>query len=177
MVKKFVVAAAVIALLSGCKSVIVRHDVPVHVVERHHVHQRPVAPAQQVIVRQHVHVEQTYSPPPPVMQRPPLPPIIIRPILPPPHAGRPDVPDHPPPRVVRPVVPPPHAGKPDAPDHPPPRVRRPVAPPPHAAKPDVPPPMTRPVVPPPHRQKVQPLPRETARAPVPHAPWPGNPAQ
>lgn len=154
MVKKFVVAAAVIALLSGCKSVIVRHDVPVHVVERHHVHQRPVAPAQQVIVRQHVHVEQTYSPPPPVMQRPPLPPIIIRPILPPPHAGRPDVPDHPPPRVVRPVVPPPHA-----------------------AKPDVPPPMTRPVVPPPHRQKVQPLPRETARAPVPHAPWPGNPAQ
>ncbi len=31
MVKKFVVAAAVIALLSGCKSVIVRHDVPVHV--------------------------------------------------------------------------------------------------------------------------------------------------
>lgn len=154
MVKKFVVAAAVIALLSGCKSVIVRHDVPVHVVERHHVHQRPAAPAQQVIVRQHVHVEQTYSPPPPVMQRPPLPPIIIRPILPPPHAGRPDVPDHPPPRV-----------------------RRPVAPPPHAAKPDVPPPMTRPVVPPPHRQKVQPLPRETARAPVPHAPWPGNPAQ
>jgi hypothetical protein len=170
MVKKFVLAVAVIALLSGCKSVIVRHDVPVHVVERHHVYQRPAAPVQQVIVQQHVHVEQTYTPPPAM----PRPPIIVRPILPPPHAGRPDVP---PPRVGRPVVPPPHAGKPGAPDRPPPRAGRPVAPPPSAGRPEVPPPLTRPVLPPPHRLEAQPLPRETVRAPALRAPWPGNPAR
>lgn len=150
MVKKFVLAVAVIALLSGCKSVIVRHDVPVHVVERHHVYQRPAAPVQQVIVQQHVHVEQTYTPPP-AMPRPPI--------------------------ILRPILPPPHAGKPGAPDQPPPRAGRPVAPPPSAGRPDVPPPLTRPVLPPPHRLEAQPLPRETARAPALRAPWPGNPAR
>lgn len=61
MKTRLIVLFVAVAVLGGCKSVVVRHDVPVYVVEEHHVHHLPPAPPhgpvrQQVIVQQHVHV-------------------------------------------------------------------------------------------------------------------------
>lgn len=59
MNKKLILVLAALATLTGCKSVTVRHTVPVQVVETHPVHHHPgPRPVQQpVIVQQHVHVE------------------------------------------------------------------------------------------------------------------------
>jgi len=74
MNKKLILALAVTATLAGCKSVTVRHTVPVQVVETHHVHHAP-APRpvqQQVIVQQHVHLEtKVVQPVPPAPRKPP----------------------------------------------------------------------------------------------------------
>lgn len=84
MIKKIVLAAAVLGLLGGCKSVSVRHSVelPVQVVETHHLHHSPhvvVTPPPPVIVQQHVHVLPPPHHSPPAHVHGPAPTMVIRP--------------------------------------------------------------------------------------------------
>lgn len=73
MNKKLILTLAMTATLAGCKSVTVRHTVPVQVVETYHVHHAP-APRpvqQQVIVQQQVHLEtKVIQPVPPAPRKP-----------------------------------------------------------------------------------------------------------
>ena len=142
MNKKLILVLAATATLAGCKSVTVRHSIPVQVVETHHVHHvqapRPVQQQvqQQVIVQQHVHVETKV-----VEQKPPAP-------RNPPHVAAPQ---------PKPQVSPVPRAQP-RPSAPPEKIPTPV-PPPHGrgAKP-TPPPQGKPV-------PVMPQPRGDAAAP------------
>lgn len=85
MNKHLVLMVVAISVLSGCKSVSVRHTVelPVQVVESHHVHHPPpvvMAPPAPVIVQQHIHVPASPAPAPvhvpgPVIVVKPQPPV------------------------------------------------------------------------------------------------------
>lgn len=104
MNKNLVLIVVAAAMLSGCKSVSVRHTVelPVQVVESHHVHHpQPilVVPPSPVIVQQHVHVP---TPQPPVPMHAPGPVVVVKPQrpVPPglqhhhPHGAHPQPPQH-----------------------------------------------------------------------------------
>jgi hypothetical protein len=116
MNNKLIVLLTATALLGGCKTVTVRHTVPVVVTERHVHHHPPASPrSPTVIVQQHVHVatqavDRAAPPPRPAPpEARPLPPVASAPL--PAHGRQPAPPDK------RHVTPPPRR-EPSAPREP-----------------------------------------------------------